>query len=53
MSYEETETAQSAVKWYDGQEFKGFRGSRLSVSIAKRPAMADGKGGGKGGGRRY
>ena len=49
VSFEDVETAQSAVKWYDGGTFQGFPGSKLHVSIAKRPAMPTGKGGGKGG----
>lgn len=56
VSYEDVETAQSAVKWYDGAPFKNQDGKKLSVSIARRPAMSKGggkggKGGGKGGGR--
>ena len=56
VSYEEVETAQSAVKWYDGATFMGRPGSKLSVSIAKRPdgdRFGKGKGKGKGGGDRW
>lgn len=51
VSYEETETAQSAIKWYDGATFMNRPGSKMSISIAKRPtADRFGKGGkGKGG----
>ena len=50
VSYEETETAQSAVKWYDGATFMNRPGTKLSVSIARRPAIS-GKGKGKGKGK--
>ena len=55
VSYEDTETAQSAVKWYDGANFLGHPGSKLHVSIAKRPVQGNwkGGGGGKGGGKGY
>ena len=56
VSYEDVETAQSAVKWYDGAAFVGFPGTKMQVSIAKRPQAGNwaGKGGGgKGGGGRW
>ena len=46
----EVETAQSAVKWYDGATYKSIQGTKLHVSIASRPDGAQfGKGKGKGG----
>ena len=55
ISYDEVETAQAAVKWFDGATFQNQPGAKLSVSIAKRPAaerFGKGKGGGgKGGGK--
>ena len=53
ISYEETETAKAAVKWFDGTDFTRG-GQRLNVSIAQRPAQGNwgkGKGKGKGGGK--
>ena len=61
ISYEDTDTAQAAIKWFDGSTYMNRPGSKLSVSIAQRPAWSDdkgkgkgkGKGGGKGGGKGY
>jgi len=53
VSYEDTETAQSAVRWYNDSPFMNRPGTKLSVSIAKRPtgdAFGKGKGGGGRGG---
>lgn len=53
VSYEETETAQSAIKWFDGNSFQKRPGTKLSVTIAERPSgdrFGKGKGG-KGGWR--
>lgn len=51
ISYEDSETAASAVKWFDGGTFMERPGTKLSVSIAKRPdpkGFGKGKGKGKG-----
>tara|TARA_B110001452_G_scaffold246691_1_gene232188 strand:+ start:55 stop:645 length:591 start_codon:yes stop_codon:yes gene_type:complete len=48
VSFEESETAQAAIKWYDGEPFAQQRGTRLSISIAKRPGEGTWSGGGKG-----
>lgn len=50
ISFEDSGTAQSAIKWFDGAPFQNRPGSKLSVSIATRPS-AGGWGGGKGGGK--
>uniref|UniRef100_A0A7S4EUU4 RRM domain-containing protein n=1 Tax=Chrysotila carterae TaxID=13221 RepID=A0A7S4EUU4_CHRCT len=56
VSYEDTETAKSAIDWFHGNEFAKRKGTKLSVSIARRPASGSwdsgkgGKGKGKGGG---
>jgi hypothetical protein len=42
VSFDEAETAQSAIKWYDGASFQGHAGSKLSVSIARRPSWNSG-----------
>ena len=49
------QTAHAAIDWFGGKPFgdRGkYPGSRLEVSIARRPAAEKfGKGGGKGGGK--
>jgi len=53
VSYQEEETAQAAIEWYNGAEF-GTTGKKMSVSIATRPAAGGwASGGGKGRGRPY
>ena len=55
VSFEEVETAQAAIKFYNGAPFSDrggpVHGSKLAVSIATRPAEVAGKGKGKGGGK--
>jgi hypothetical protein len=51
VSYEDPATAKSAVDWFHDQEFAGFPGSKLSVSIARRPNSDRFAGGGRGRGR--
>ena len=51
VSYEDPATAKSAVDWFHDQEFVGFPGSKLSVSIARRPNSDRFAGGGRGRGR--
>ena len=58
VSYEDSDTAKSAVEWFNGADFMEQKGQKLSVSIARRPSQGNwgqggkgGKGKGKGGGR--
>ena len=48
ISFEEPETAQAAIRWYDGKSFAGYSSTKLSISIAKRPGSGMWNGGGKG-----
>lgn len=50
VSYEDVETAQSAIKWFDGNPFGARKVGSLKVSIARRPTSGGwDRGGGKGG----
>lgn len=51
VTFEDPHTAQSAIQWFNGQDFNG---SAISVSLAQRPSNnfdRKGGGGGFGGGR--
>lgn len=48
VTFEDPHTAQSAIQWFNGQDFNGMA---ISVSLAQRPSNNfDRKGGGGGGG---
>lgn len=53
VSFEEAETANAAIKWYDGKCFGSHTNTKLSISIAKRPGEGNWGGKGKGGGKGY
>lgn len=49
VTYDDANAAQSAIKWFDGQD---FRGSNIKVQLAtKKDNWSAGSGGGGGGGR--